>query len=396
MPFNPLQLTTMSDAQRGHALAAAAEALRTGSLIILPTETVYGVAANAASDNAINALRELSTLAQARGHRGLAAGPLTWHAPDIASPIRTLAIRHPLHRRLLNKLSPGPVRWLVDINNTDLAAARASLAVPHALLDDGASIPVRIPDHPICRAVLAAVPSPIVICGLIWLGLGDGHDLSITPADAASSKSPMLAKISLALDSGPTPVGQVSTSVRLKAGGGYDIASPGAVPEAAIARALDHSILLVCTGNTCRSPMAESIARTLLAHDAALGATTKVASAGVGASPGSPATRESSVAIASLALNDAPTDAREAPLAGFRSRQVSRSMVDDADAIFAMTAGHRDTLIDLYPGAARRIHLLDPAGADIDDPIGSPQHVYNLTAQRLRDVIADRISRGEF
>ena len=137
------------------------------------------------------------------------------------------------------------------------------------------------------------------------------------------------------------------------------------------------TILFVCTGNTCRSPMAEVIARDLLGKDSGV----TVRSAGVAAGAGYPATEEARVAMAEMGLD----------LSGHRSQPVTRELIDGADVIYAMTNGHRRDMLALDPGAAARVFLLDPAGGSIPDPIGMPVEDYVETARVLRDLIARRL-----
>lgn len=128
--------------------------------------------------------------------------------------------------------------------------------------------------------------------------------------------------------------------------------------------------------------MAEAIARSLLAdHGAEDGTETVVASAGVMAGSGAPATPEAVGAARDLG----------ADLSRHRSQGLTRAMVEEADRVFVMTAGHRDLAESLVAGSAssEKIELLDPEG-DIPDPIGGPPAVYRETAERIRLAIERR------
>lgn len=130
-------------------------------------------------------------------------------------------------------------------------------------------------------------------------------------------------------------------------------------------------ILFVCTGNTCRSPMAEAIARSLIEKGrlGEEGGRWRVASAGIGAGAGAPATREAVEALRAMGVEST----------NHRSRPVTADLVGDATLIFVMTRSHQSALLEQFPEARDRVFLLQP-DADIGDPIGYPQSIYNETA----------------
>jgi len=129
------------------------------------------------------------------------------------------------------------------------------------------------------------------------------------------------------------------------------------------------TLLLVCTGNTCRSPMAEALTRRALADTSGW----RVVSAGLGAVNGHPASPYAIKAMRSLGLD----------ISGHRSQMVTSRLVREADYIFGLTHGHVDGLIYLYPEAAEKIFVLrefdDTLHAfdkDISDPIGGSLEGY--------------------
>lgn len=132
-------------------------------------------------------------------------------------------------------------------------------------------------------------------------------------------------------------------------------------------------ILFVCSGNTCRSPMAAAIANSLstgIAH-----------SAGLTPRDGAPMTEEAQTALRTLGVSHEPHVAR--PL--------TPQLVESADVIYTMTRAHRESLIAAFPHAAVKTHSLDP-NADIADPIGGPQHGYDAAALRLRELVQARFA----
>jgi protein-tyrosine-phosphatase len=132
------------------------------------------------------------------------------------------------------------------------------------------------------------------------------------------------------------------------------------------------SILFVCTGNICRSPMAEAIARHRLAARGRDDVT--VASAGSWALAGRRATPEAAAALAEL---DVAGDAH-------RARRLSRELIGAADRIYCLTGEHVAAVLELDPAADRKTELLAPAGTDIADPYGQDAAFY----REIRDEIA--------
>ena len=129
------------------------------------------------------------------------------------------------------------------------------------------------------------------------------------------------------------------------------------------------TILFLCTGNVCRSPMAEGLFRHAIKGRGEF----RVLSAGLGAIDGQPPTHHSVTAMRELGLD----------ISAQRSNALTAEMVRSADYIFGMTHSHVDTVLLLYPSAVEKTFLLrefddtlEPYEKDISDPIGSPYQVY--------------------
>ncbi|MBV8782420.1 MAG: low molecular weight protein arginine phosphatase, partial [Phycisphaerae bacterium] len=144
----------------------------------------------------------------------------------------------------------------------------------------------------------------------------------------------------------------------------------------------------VCSGNTCRSPMAEAIARKIIADRMNVSPDRlleqcgiSVLSAGSFAMTGSPATPQGVAALQSLGID----------LSHHRSQLLTVGLINQADVIFAMGQDHRSAVLALVPSAADKTMTLDPRG-DIDDPIGGNVTLYRELAGALEKMITERLN----
>ena len=198
------------------AISAAAAALRAGGLVAFPTETVYGLGADACHGAAI------ARLYAAKGRP--AFNPLIAHVADVAAA-RRLAVFNAEAEKLAAAFWPGPLTLVLPKRPDCLVAALAL-----AGLD---SIAIRVPSHPTARALLAAFGGPVVAPS----ANRSGH---VSPTSAAHVLADLRGRIDLILDDGPCAVGVESTIVALL--GAPTLLRPGGLPREEIERVLGHAL----------------------------------------------------------------------------------------------------------------------------------------------------------
>ena len=152
-------------------------------------------------------------------------------------------------------------------------------------------------------------------------------------------------------------------------------------------RPTTYNILFVCTGNTCRSPLAEAIARNRLEERG--WDHVRVASAGTGASWDAPASQGSLQAASDIGLD----------LSDHRSQPLTKKLVDEADVILAMTPAHL-AAIEAVGGEGKASLLTrflheDEAGQPIPDPIGGPPELYAQVRAQIEQSVAGLLDRLE-
>jgi L-threonylcarbamoyladenylate synthase len=208
-------LTRVSKAD-GAAIADAVRCLAAGGLIAFPTETVYGLGANAANGPAVARVYE------AKGRP--AFNPLIAHVVDLAAA-RALARFSADAARLAETFWPGPLTLVLP-----KAAACPVADLATAGLD---SIAVRVPSHVVARAILAGFGKPVVAPSANRSG-------QVSPTTAAHVLADLGGRIELIIDGGATPVGVESTIIAC-----LDepaLLRPGGVPREAIERALNKPL----------------------------------------------------------------------------------------------------------------------------------------------------------
>jgi L-threonylcarbamoyladenylate synthase len=340
-------------------LDALLEVLRDGGLAALPTETVYGLAARADRPAALAALAEL----KGRGNDA----PFTLHAAG-SEGLGPVGLPR-LVQRLTERYWPGPLTLVIE-------------GVPEGCesIASNGWTGVRVPAFGGTRAALAHLPFPVVMTSVNVSGA--------PPAcDAATVVERFGDHVPLVLDGGTTSL-QESSSVLAIGHGRFELLRLGLLDGTELARTAGLKIGFACTGNTCRSPLAEFLSRRAIAER--LGTEPEsmgsfgfhVNSAGVHAGAGAPMS-EGSMAV---------LQARDLDGSTHTSHPVTPTWAADLDRIYALTSSHAHAIREALPPArASRVELLLPDGQDVPDPYGAPVQVYEATARIIESAIELRL-----
>ena len=359
-----------ADKDYGAKIKEAAAMVDAGALVAFPTETVYGIACRVRSDS-------LSKLDRLKG-RG-AGKRYTLHISqqsEIRKYVPTIGLKA---QKLIRTAWPGPLTIVFELDDQDKREQRDNLdAEAFRSLYGDDSIGIRCPDNPIASMLLQETQNPVV-----------APSANVTGQEAAVAGEQVLeqfsGRIELLLDGGPCKYKKNSTVAKVGTKG-LEILRAGVYSQAELEALATIQFLFVCTGNTCRSPMAEGIFRKYLAEKLECRVDDldrmgyKVVSAGVLDMAGAAA---STGAIAACA-------AKQIDIRAHTSTKLSRQLIEESDFVFAMEQIHCETVGALSPEATDKCLLL-AQDHEVPDPIGQPQELFDSCADMIEEAIKKRI-----
>jgi L-threonylcarbamoyladenylate synthase len=205
-------------AERADGLSFAVRALGEGRLVAMPTETVYGLAADATNGEAVAAIYA------AKGRPRF--NPLIAHVASAAAA-EALVVMTPMAESLAAAFWPGPLTLALPRRPSAPVADLVTAGLP--------TVAVRVPAHPVAHALLDAFGRPLAAPS----ANRSGH---VSPTTAAHVQADLDGAVACILDAGPTPLGLESTIV------GFDgdraiLLRPGGIPRAAVEAALGATLL---------------------------------------------------------------------------------------------------------------------------------------------------------
>jgi len=336
-------------------LKEAANVLSNGGLVIIPTETVYGIAASLLNKKTLDRLYEIKKRPKDK--------PFSLHIVE-KNEVEELAKDIPVCAyKLMDRFWPGPLTLILKAKDT------TSLGKQYP------TIGLRMPDNKIATSVIGLAGVPVV-CPSANIS---GNPAAVNFQDAIKDLNGL---VDFAIDAGATDLKMESSVVDLT------VLPPEVLREAAIKREeilniiKKKTVLFVCTGNSCRSVMAKALLEKKLKEKNRNDV--EVLSAGIMMLGGLSATEETKEVLRNEGID----------VSGHRSQRITRDIIKKSDIILIMDKLHEARVLEIVPEVRNRLFLLKEFARisgnnlDIVDPIGKPLEFYEKTFDIIKEAVA--------
>lgn len=333
------------------------QALVEGRKVALPFENAYHAVYSGLNSESVEHLAKLKNAGRAAQTCLLlrSSQELLDYVPDLS----------PVAARVAARAWPGPLIIDLAVEHSKSLLSRLPESVQNLVNVDG-RVAFRVASHETVRQALRLMPGPLVAAQLMH------REASVRTIDGIDHSS----GFAIVVDDGQTQFDDPATSVRID-GNACQLDCKGAYQPDALVRAAQFLILIVCTGNTCRSPMAEALMRSKFEKrfggEKEASKRVYVASAGLNAFPGGPASIEAQATMAQRGLS----------LVEHQSRSVTTHALNTADLILTMTRSHRNGILEQMPEISSKVKLVSGSSSDVSDPFGGPQTVYAACADQI-------------
>ena len=329
-------------------LEGPAGVLQEGGLVAFQTETVYGIACDAHNPDAVSRLCKVKGRPKDK--------PLSIHIASSDHVSRHVERIPPMAEALMERFWPGPL----------------TIIFPSPT---GGGVGIRFPANQLAQDLIRLAKVPVAMPSANLTG-------KPAPGDPEAVIEEFGGEIDLIIDSGPCQLKQASTVVRIGEHS-WEVLREGIITYEMIKRLVCKTVLFVCTGNSCRSPMAEGLFKRAVADRLGVevkdlvGEGYRILSAGTAAMPGSRASQPAIAAMREMGID----------IESHTAQPITLELAEAADLIYVLGHNHALILKEWMPEIARKVRLMHPDG--IEDPIGMPLEYYRSCASKIEERIPE-------